>query len=38
MTKFSLTLYYNGDNSYLFVHGKKIYKFKANNGSFNFLP
>ena len=35
-TKFCLSLPYNGDNSYLFVNGKKIYKFKANNGSVNF--
>ena len=27
--KFVLSLYYNGANSYLFVHGKKIIKFKA---------
>ena len=35
-TKFCLSLPYNRDNSYLFVNGKKIYKFKANNGSVNF--
>ena len=29
-------MHYNDDNSYLFVNGKEIYKFKANNGSFNF--
>ena len=28
-TKFCLSLYYNRDNSYLFVNGKEIYKFKA---------
>ena len=27
--KFCLSLYYNGDNSYLFVNGTKIIKFKA---------
>ena len=27
--KFSLSLLYNGVNSYLFVNGTKIYKFKA---------
>ena len=26
---FSLSLHYNGANSYLFVNGKEIYKFKA---------
>ena len=34
-TKFCLSLHYNGDNSYLFVSGKEIYKFKANNGNAN---
>ena len=28
-TKFCLSLHYNSDNSYLFVNGKEIYKFKA---------
>ena len=28
-TKFCSTLHYNGANSYLFVTGTKIYKFKA---------
>ena len=28
---FFLSLHYNDDNSYLFVNGKEIYKFKANN-------
>ena len=28
--KFCLSLRYNGANSYLFVNGTKIYKFKAN--------
>ena len=27
--KFCLGLHYNGANSYLFVHGTEIYKFKA---------
>ena len=27
--KFCLSLYYNGANSYLFVNGTEIYKFKA---------
>ena len=35
-TKFCLSLHYNSDNSYLFVNGKEIYKFKANNGNVNF--
>ena len=29
--KFCLSLHYNGDNSYLFVNGIEIYKFKAKN-------
>ena len=29
--KFVLSLYYNGDNSYLFVNGKEDLKFKAND-------
>ena len=28
-TKFCLSLHYNGANSYLFVNGKEIIKFKA---------
>ena len=28
-TKFCLSLHYNADNYYLFVNGKKIFKFKA---------
>ena len=27
--KFYLSLHYNGENSYLFVNGKEIHKFKA---------
>ena len=30
-TKFCLILHYNGDNSYWFVDGKEIFKFKADN-------
>ena len=30
-TKFCLSLHYNADNSYLFVNGKEIYKFKTSN-------
>ena len=29
--KFCLSLHYNGANSYLFVNGAGIYKFKAND-------
>ena len=29
--KFCLGLHYNGENSYLFVNGKKIVKFEAKN-------
>ena len=35
-TKFCLNLHYKGGNSYLFVHGKKIFKFKADNKNVNF--
>ena len=35
-TKFCLNLHYNVDNSYLFVNGKEIFKFKANNKNVNF--
>ena len=30
-TKFCLILDYNADNSYLFLNGKEIFKFKADN-------
>ena len=30
-TKFCLSLHYNGANSYLFVNGKEIHKFTAND-------
>ena len=36
-TKLCLSLHYKGDNSYLFVNGKEIFKFKTNNGNAN-LP
>ena len=35
-TKFCLIFHYNGDNIYLFVNRKEIYKFKASNKSVNF--
>ena len=35
-TKFCLSLHYNDDNSYLFVNGKEIFKFKADNKTVNF--
>ena len=35
-TKFCLCLHYNSDDSYLFVNGNEIYKFKASNKNFNF--
>ena len=35
-TKFCLRLHYNGDNNYLFVNGKEIFKFKADNKNVNF--
>ena len=31
-----MNLHYNSDNSYLFVNGKEIYKFKASNKNVNF--
>ena len=36
-TKFCLSLHYNVANSYLFVNGKEIFKFKADNKNVNFL-
>ena len=33
--KFCLSLHYNGDNSYLFVNGTKIHKFKAKDTEIN---
>ena len=35
-TKFCLGFHYNADNSYLFVNGKEICKFKANSKDINF--
>ena len=35
-TKFCSSLHYNADNSYLFVNGKEIFKFKADNKNVNF--
>ena len=35
-TKLCLSLHYNAGSSYLFVNGKKIFKFKANNKNVNF--
>ena len=34
---FCLSLHYNGDNSYLFVNGKEVIKFKAKALDFNSL-
>ena len=31
--KFSLVLHFNGTNSYLFVNGVEIYKYKAKKGN-----
>ena len=35
-TKFCLSLHYNPDNSYFFVNGKEIFKFKADNKNVDF--
>ena len=35
-TKFCLSVHYNADDSYLFVNGKEVFKFKANNKNVNF--
>ena len=35
-TNFCLSLPHNADNSYLFVNGKEIFKFKADNKNVNF--
>ena len=32
-TKFCLSLHYNGDESYLYVNKKEIYKFKVNDNT-----
>ena len=34
--KFCLSLHYNADNSHVFVNGKEIFKFKADNKNVNF--
>ena len=34
--KLYLSLHYNGDNSYLFLNGKEIFKFKTNKENVNF--
>ena len=34
-TKFCLSLHYNGANSYLFVNGREIIKFKAKHSEIN---
>ena len=36
--KFCLSLHYNGANSYLFVNGTEIYKFKANDSEIVATP
>ena len=36
--RFCLSLHYNGSNSYLFVNGTDIYKFKANNSEIVAAP
>ena len=35
-TEFCLSLHYNADNSNLFVNGREIFNFKADNNNFNF--
>ena len=37
-TKFCLSLHYNGENSYLFVNGTEIIKFKAKNSEIVATP
>ena len=37
-TKFWLSLHYNGANSYLFVNGKEIHKFKAKDSEIVATP
>ena len=36
--KFCLSLHYNGVNSYLFVNGTEIYKFKAKDSEIVAIP
>ena len=35
-SKFCLSLHYNGDNNYMLVNGKEIFKLKADNRNINF--
>ena len=35
-TKLYLSLHYNADNSYMFVNGKEVFRFKAGNINVNF--
>ena len=35
---FCLSLHYNGENSYLFVNGTEIYKFKAKDSEIVAIP
>ena len=37
-TKFCFSLHYNGANSYLFVNGKEIHKFKAKDSEIFVTP
>ena len=37
-TKFCLSLHYNGSNSYLFVNGKEIHKFKTKDSKIVAAP
>ena len=36
--RFCLSLHYNGDNSYWFVNGKEIHKFKAKDSEIEPYP
>ena len=38
ITKFCLSLHYNGSNSYLFVNGTEIHKFKTKNSEIIAAP
>ena len=35
-TRFCLSSHYNANNTYLFVNGKELFKFKASNKNFSF--
>ena len=37
-SKFCLSLHYNGENSYLFVNGTEIHKFKAKDSEILAAP